>query len=209
MISKDISQEENPFKIDFNQAGSIIISDSQFENITKIGNVVAGGAIKAILQSSNTLNIKDCKFTTCKARDTIGGAIYAEIKSSNAQITLTRTQFLQCTAQSGGGLSIISNYGGLFIIENSCIFKECKATSGNGGGIYLNLDYEYSDQASFIIRDALIQNCQAVASASATPPTGFGGGIFICINGNDVPPSMSLDLKGMKIYNNSATQGGQ
>ncbi|KAA6380362.1 MAG: hypothetical protein EZS28_024111, partial [Streblomastix strix] len=209
LISKDISSEENSIKIYFNQTGQIIISDSQFENITKIGSTVVGGAISAILESSNKLDIKDCKFTTCKAQDIIGGAIYAEIKSSNAQITLTRTQFLQCTAQSGGGLSVISNQGGSFIIENSCIFKDCNANAGNGGGIYLNFDYGYYVQTSFIIRDALIQNCQAVASSSATPPTGFGGGIFIGVNGTRGPPSMSLDLKGMKIYNNSATQGGQ
>ncbi|KAA6383936.1 MAG: hypothetical protein EZS28_020537 [Streblomastix strix] len=209
LIAKDISSEENSIKIDFNQAGSIIICNSQFENITKIGNIVAGGAINAILQSSNTLNIKDCIFTTCKAQDTFGGAIYAEIKNSNAQIELTRTQFLQCTAQSGGGLSAISNQGGSFIIENSCIFKDCNAIAGNGGGIYLNFDYEYNVQTSFVIREALIQNCQAVASASDLKSTGFGGGIFIGVNGTRSPPSMSLDLKGMKIYNNSASQGGQ
>ncbi|KAA6367993.1 MAG: hypothetical protein EZS28_036480, partial [Streblomastix strix] len=207
--SKDISSEENSIKIDFSQSGSIRISDSQFENITKIGSRVDGGAINAILESSNILNIKDCKFTTCKAQDTFGGAICAEIKSSNAQITLTRTQFLQCYAQSGGGLSVINDEGGPFIIENSCIFKDCNANAGNGGGIYINLEYGLTDQTSFIIRDALIQDCQAAISASNLKSTGFGGGIFIGVNGNDVPPSMSLDLKGMKIYNNSATQGGQ
>ncbi|KAA6390517.1 MAG: hypothetical protein EZS28_013955 [Streblomastix strix] len=208
LMTKDISSEENSIKIDLNQAGSIIISDSQFENITKIGNVVAGGAINAILQSSNKLNIKDCKFTTCKAQDTIGGAIYAEISNQNAQIILTRTQFLQCYAQSGGGLSVIIDQG-QFIIENSCIFKDCNTNAGNGGGIYLNLKYGLSEQTSFVIRDALIHNCQAIASASTTPPTGFGGGIFIGVNGSRGPPSMSLDLKGMKIQSNSASQGGQ
>ncbi|KAA6396994.1 MAG: hypothetical protein EZS28_007480 [Streblomastix strix] len=208
LVAKDISSEGNHIKIDFNQSGSISITDSQFVNTTKIGNIVVGGAINAILQSSNKLDIQDCKFTTCKAQDTFGGAIYAEIKNSNAQITLTRTQFLQCYAQSGGGLSVIIDQGGSFVIENSCIFKECKATSGNGGGIYLNLEYGLNDQTSFVIRDALIQDCQAVASASNLQ-TGFGGGIFIGVNGSLSPPSMSLDLKGMKISGNSAAQGGQ
>ncbi|KAA6371469.1 MAG: hypothetical protein EZS28_033004, partial [Streblomastix strix] len=209
LIAKDISSEENSIKIDFSQSGSIRIADSQFENITKIGNKIDGGALSAILESSNILNIKDCKFATCKAQDTFGGAIYAQISNSNAQITLTRTQFLQCYAQSGGGLSVISDEGGSFIIENSCIFKECNANAGNGGGIYINLEYGLNDQTSFVIRDALIQDCQAVISTSNLKSTGFGGGIFIGVNGTRGPPSMLLDLKGMKIYNNSATQGGQ
>jgi hypothetical protein len=46
-------------------------------------------------------------------------------------------------------------------------------------------------------------------SSSEPITTGFGGGIFIGINGSRGPASMSLDLKGMKIYNNSASSGGQ
>ncbi|KAA6365015.1 MAG: hypothetical protein EZS28_039458, partial [Streblomastix strix] len=210
LIVKDISSEENSIKIDFSYAGSIIISDSQFENITKIGNNVEGGAVRTELKySSNRLDIKDCKFSVCKARNTFGGAINAKISDTNAQITLSRTQFLQCDAQSGGGLYAIIDKGS-FVIENSCIFKECNAIAGNGGGIYLNLEFGLTNQTSFIIRDALIQNCQAVSSASSSSDsTGFGGGIFIGEQGYAVPPLMSLDLKGMKIYGNSASSGGQ
>jgi hypothetical protein len=43
---------------------------------TKIGNEVDGGAISAILDySSNRLDIKDCKFASCKAQDSFGGAL--------------------------------------------------------------------------------------------------------------------------------------
>ncbi|KAA6355500.1 MAG: hypothetical protein EZS28_048973, partial [Streblomastix strix] len=206
--SKDISSYDNIITISFNQAGSVLITDSQFENITKIGNTVIGGAIKAVLTSpSNRLDISNCKFSACQAQDTFGGAIYSQISNSNAQITLTRTQFLQCYAQSGGGLCAkIIFFGGSIIIENSCEFKECNANSGNGGGIYAEIT-SIQNSSNFIIRDALIQNCQAIASASTTPPTGFGGGIFIGGTGTYVPSTKRLDLKGMKIYNNSASSG--
>ncbi|KAA6384424.1 MAG: hypothetical protein EZS28_020049, partial [Streblomastix strix] len=207
--SKDVTSYDNIIRINFVAAGSIRITDSKFENITLIGNTVIGGAIKAVLTSpSNRLIIVDCTFNRCVANNTVGGAIYVENYLAEAYITLLHTQIIGCQAQSGGGLYAIIDKGQL-VIDNSCEFKQCIANSGNGGGIYVNLEYGLSEQTSFIIRDALFQNCQAVAYASATPPTGFGGGIFICINGSLSPPSMSLDLKGMKIYNNSATSGGQ
>ncbi|KAA6390518.1 MAG: hypothetical protein EZS28_013956, partial [Streblomastix strix] len=207
--SKDVTSYDNIIRINFNQAGQIRITDSKFENITLIGNTVVGGAIKAVLKfSSNRLIIVDCTFNRCFTNNSVGGAIYVGNNLVEAYITLSHTQFIGCQAQSGGGLYAQIAQSGQLVIENSCEFKQCIANSGNGGGIYVNLEYGRNDQTSFIIRDALIQNCQAVAYASATPPTGFGGGIFIGINGS-LSPSMSLDLKGMKIYGNSATYGGQ
>ncbi|KAA6356523.1 MAG: hypothetical protein EZS28_047950, partial [Streblomastix strix] len=101
--TKDISSEENIIKVNFNDAGSLSISNSQFENITKIGSYAVGGVINALLTyESNRLDITNCQFTTCKAQNTWGGAVYAEIQRSNAQITLSHTQIIQCEAQKGG-----------------------------------------------------------------------------------------------------------
>ncbi|KAA6400670.1 MAG: hypothetical protein EZS28_003797 [Streblomastix strix] len=208
--SKDISSYDNIITINFFTTGSVLITDSQFENITKIGNTVIGGAIKAVLYfQSNKLDISNCKFTACQAQDTNGGAIYTLISNSNAQFTLTRTQFLQCQAKSGGGLCAIITLAGQITIENSCEFKECNANSGNGGGIYAEIPNMQDSSSSFVIRDALIQNCQAVTPVSATNLSGFGGGIFIGQYGDYNPSTQKLNLKGMKIYNNSASSGGQ
>ncbi|KAA6385034.1 MAG: putative NEK protein kinase [Streblomastix strix] len=210
LISKYVQSEENIIRINFNEAGSLNISESQFENITRIGEQITGGTIRAVLQhSSNRFNITDCNFTTCKAQDSQGGAIYAEILNSNAQISITRTQFLQCEAQSGGGLFAKILIDGKLILEDSCEFRQCKATSGNGGGIYADLTFKASTQASFLISDALFQNCQAITSSSVPSSTGFGGGIFLIGNGDYDPSTLRLDLKGMKIYNNTANNGGQ
>ncbi|KAA6389188.1 MAG: hypothetical protein EZS28_015285 [Streblomastix strix] len=96
LIAKDISSYENIIKILFYYAGSVIITDCQFENITKIGETIAGGATLAILQSHQTrFDIIDCKFTSCKAPYTTGGAVYVEIVSASALIAITRTLFKQ------------------------------------------------------------------------------------------------------------------
>ncbi|KAA6385930.1 MAG: hypothetical protein EZS28_018543 [Streblomastix strix] len=208
--TKDVTSYENIIKIDFMVVGSMHIIDSQFDNITKVESTAVGGAIKAELSyASNRLDIKDCKFTSCKAQNTLGGAIYVTTFLGEAYIILSHTQMIGCQALSGGGLYAKNSLVGSVIIENSCIFKDCKATSGNGGGIYTELPDLSNALSSFVIRDALFHNCQAVASASTTPPTGFGGGIFIGGTGTYVPSTKRLDLKGMKIYGNSASSGGQ
>ncbi|KAA6367987.1 MAG: hypothetical protein EZS28_036486, partial [Streblomastix strix] len=208
--SKNISSEENIIKVNFANPGSLSISNSQFENITKIGSQVVGGVINAILTyESNRFDITNCSFTTCKAQDTWGGAVYAEIQHSNAQFILTCTQIIQCEAQKGGGLHIKSSTTGQVILDNLCEFKQCIATSGNGGGIYADLEYSTTEQSLFLIKDVLIQDCQALLSPNAIISTGFGGGIFIGVRGTYNSSTQSLDLKGMKIYGNSAIQGGQ
>ncbi|KAA6374259.1 MAG: hypothetical protein EZS28_030214 [Streblomastix strix] len=208
--TKDISSEENIIKVNFNDAGSLSISNSQFENITKIGSYAVGGVINALLTyESNRLDITNCQFTTCKAQNTWGGAVYAEIQHSNAQITLSYTQLIQCEAQKGGGLHIKSSTTGQVVLDNSCEFKQCIATSGNGGGICADLEYSTSEQSLFLIKDVLIQDCQALLSSYEPISTGFGGGIFIGVRGTYNSSTQSLDLKGMKIYGNSAIQGGQ
>ncbi|KAA6370463.1 MAG: hypothetical protein EZS28_034010, partial [Streblomastix strix] len=205
--SKDISSLENIIKINFDQQGSISISDSQFENITRIGNTNPGGTIGAILKdSSNKLDITDCKFNSCIVQDSFGGAIYAEIPNSNAEITVSGSQLIKCEAQRGGGIFIKIDKQGKLILENSCEIKQCKAASGNGGGIYADLSYSGSNQASFIIKDGLIEQCTAVTSSTIT---GYGGGIFIGGTGAYDPTSKTLDLKGMKINGNTASKGGQ
>ncbi|KAA6400992.1 MAG: hypothetical protein EZS28_003485 [Streblomastix strix] len=206
---KDISSKENIIRVDFNESGSMIITESQFQNITKIGNEVDGGAISAILDySSNRLDIKDCKFASCKAQDSFGGAVNVEIQKQYAQFILSRTQFLQCDSQSGGGLSILIIKGGSIIIENSCEFMQCKAF-GNGGGICAYLEYQHGNTASFVISGALILNCKALMSSSSPTHTGYGGGIGITVRRNYGSSFQTIDLKGMKIYGNSAQQGGQ
>ncbi|KAA6371634.1 MAG: hypothetical protein EZS28_032839, partial [Streblomastix strix] len=205
--AKDISSLENIIKIDFEEVGLLSISDSQFENITKIDSSITGGIIRAALShSSNRIDITDCIFTTCKAQGTFGGAIYTEIQNSNAQVTLIRTQVLYCEASKGGGLFVKIDNGGQFVLQSSCELKQCKATSGNGGGIYAELTYSASTQTSFLIKDASIQDCQAVSSSTST---GYGGGIFIGGTGDYISSTKTLELKGMKISGNTATQGGQ
>ncbi|KAA6398361.1 MAG: hypothetical protein EZS28_006113 [Streblomastix strix] len=209
LIAKDISSYENIIKILFYYAGSVIITDCQFENITKIGETIAGGATLAILQShQNRFDIIDCKFTSCKAPYTTGGAVYAEIVSASALIAITRTIFKQCEALNGGGLYSRIHIQGNVIIDHSCEFKQCKAIQGNGGGIYSEIYPQESTYISFHINDALIQDCQALTSSNPES-TGYGGGIFIGVEGNYNPSTQKLNLKGMKIYGNSASKAGQ
>ncbi|KAA6389834.1 MAG: hypothetical protein EZS28_014639, partial [Streblomastix strix] len=155
------------------------------------------------------LDISDCTFTQCKAQDTRGGAIFINTKNSTIIVTISRTQISKCEAQRGGGLFVRTEFGGQIVIDNQCVIKECKANAGNGGGIKAELNYATGTVTSFLIQDALIQDCKAFPSTSHPSSTGFGGGIFIGVTGTYDVTSKSIDLHGMKIYKNTADKNGQ
>ncbi|KAA6367584.1 MAG: hypothetical protein EZS28_036889, partial [Streblomastix strix] len=208
--AKDISSLKNIIFVDFDEAGQIRISDSQFENITKNDDQVIGGTVSATLfHSSNRIDITDCTFTSCKAQGTWGGAIFINTKNSAIVATISRTQISKCEAQRGGGLFVRTELGGQIVIDNQCVFKECKANAGNGGGIKAELNYTSGTVTSFLIQDALIQDCQAFPSTQHPSSTGFGGGICIGVTGTYDVASQSIDLHGMKIYGNTADKNGQ
>ncbi|KAA6393687.1 MAG: hypothetical protein EZS28_010789 [Streblomastix strix] len=97
---KNVVSYENINKIDFMVVGSICIVDIQFENITMVVSTAFGGTIGAIIQSSYKLEISNCQFTTCKAQDIIGGAIYVTTFLDEAYITFSYTQIIGCQVLS-------------------------------------------------------------------------------------------------------------
>ncbi|KAA6371827.1 MAG: putative serine threonine-protein kinase nek2, partial [Streblomastix strix] len=75
-------------------------------------------------------------------------------------------------------------------------------------GIYA--DINLTTQCSFVIKDALIHECEAITNDSLSySQSGFGGGIFLGGSGDYNPISKLIDFRGMKIYNNSADKYGQ
>ncbi|KAA6393312.1 MAG: hypothetical protein EZS28_011165 [Streblomastix strix] len=156
-------------------------------NLTFIGchSTTAGGLFIDLFDDAQVTLLGQCLFQDCS-------------KINNAS-------FKNCSGPfSGGGLQARIKSGGQLIID-SCSLIQCN--SGNGGGISVQI-YD-SSQSSFIIKDTLIQKCRAQRGSLTYSQSGFGGGLFIGIYGDYIPASESLNLKGMKIYNNTADKGGQ
>ncbi|KAA6376621.1 MAG: hypothetical protein EZS28_027851, partial [Streblomastix strix] len=108
----------------------------------------------------------------------------------------------------GSAIFMESKHGSKLIIEDSCQFTKCIVDKGNGGAIYIDIDF--TSEFLFKIHEATIQECSVVADTTKEiPPTGYGGGIFLTGTGDNNASLEKLDLHGMKIYNNTATKGGQ
>ncbi|KAA6356068.1 MAG: hypothetical protein EZS28_048405, partial [Streblomastix strix] len=207
LIVSDITSLENVIKAEFDGAGTLNIENCKFERITKSSSTVIGGTTKIIFShSSYQLSISNCQFQLCKAPDTLGGAIFAELKNPNAQITLTKTLIDQCESQSGGGIYSLFTTGGQIQIDDLSQFTKCKATSGNGGGIYAQ--FNFASACIFKINSGTISECNAITNTSISSPTGYGGGIMLVGSGDYVASSLNLNLKGMKISGNTAQQSG-
>ncbi|KAA6401127.1 MAG: hypothetical protein EZS28_003348 [Streblomastix strix] len=92
---------------------------------------------------------------------------------------------------------------------NKCFAQNGAGIVGNAGGIYMDLNF--ATLCSFVIKDALIQECKAInnTSLSSASLSGYGGGIFISGQGDYTPDSNGLDFKGLKILDNEADNAGQ
>ncbi|KAA6386019.1 MAG: hypothetical protein EZS28_018454, partial [Streblomastix strix] len=172
-----------------------------------------GAAINAELKDGSLLVIQEsAQFNDCLS-ELYGGAIYSVI--SGGSVELSGVTFEGCQGINGGGIYSNINTGGKLIMKDSCKFSQCKATSGNGGAIYIDIDFD--SEFEFKINDATIRECEAVADISEIPPTGlseipptgYGGGIFLTGTGDYDPLTERLNLKGMKIYRNKVDQNGQ
>ncbi|KAA6374622.1 MAG: hypothetical protein EZS28_029852 [Streblomastix strix] len=110
--------------------------------------------------------------------------------------------------RGGSAIYMENKYGSKLIIEQSCQFYKCIIDKGNGGAIYIEIDF--ASQFEFKINNSTIRECEAKSDISKdVPPTGYGGGIFLTGSGDYDSSTKRLDFKGMKIYGNIADRSGQ
>ncbi|KAA6382407.1 MAG: hypothetical protein EZS28_022066 [Streblomastix strix] len=155
--------------------------------------------------TSSNLNIYECSAAQ-------GGGIFILLQLQlsndvkNLQITSSNQILIDnCSAsKSGGGMYCELNYNSQVSINNMAI-NECR--SHNGGGIYIYISF--TEHTQFIINDVLIQGCQVVLNQSLSNPTGYGGGIMLVGSGDYNASSNGLDFRRLKIYDNTASNGGQ
>ncbi|KAA6309499.1 MAG: hypothetical protein EZS28_056499, partial [Streblomastix strix] len=153
-----------------------------FENITIEGE--GGNAIRFDnnINSTITASISNCSFKNINAKADSNG-------------------------RGGSAIFAQQRYYSQLIIDNNCQFIQCINNKGNGGAIYIDIDFNSLFQ--FKINDALIKDCQATADTTLDYPTGYGGGIFLTGSGDYDVSSPKFDLSGMKILGNTADKGGQ
>ncbi|KAA6372680.1 MAG: hypothetical protein EZS28_031793, partial [Streblomastix strix] len=143
-----------------------------------------GNAIRIVNEGSSSITgtIKGCQFNNIKS-----------IGDSNGQ--------------GGSAIFMENKHGSKLIIDDNCEFYKCNIDKGNGGAIYIDIDF--TSEFEFKIKDALIQDCEEKADPTKRYPTGYGGGIFLTGSGDYDPSTLRLDLKGMRILGNTANNGGQ
>ncbi|KAA6366570.1 MAG: hypothetical protein EZS28_037903, partial [Streblomastix strix] len=162
----------------------------------------------------NELIISDCIFEDITIEGEGGSAIRIENDQENSfDATIEGTQFNNISStgsESGQGGSAI--YAEIredcsLIIDDNCEFNDCVIESGNGGALYVDIDF--TTQFEFKIKDATFRRCKALKHNSKdVPPSGFGGGILLIGTGDYDADSEQIDISGMKSDSNSADNGG-
>ncbi|KAA6398466.1 MAG: hypothetical protein EZS28_006004 [Streblomastix strix] len=159
---------------------------------------------------------QNCIFEEINIEGSSGNAIRLE-NNANSRITATITncQFNNIKSigdsngQGGSALFAKLRDQSSLIIDNNCQFIQCISNKGNGGALFIDIDFE--SEFEFKINDGLIKDCHALSeqSGSENSLSGYGGGIFLTGNGDYNAQSEKLDLHGMKILDNSASNSGQ
>ncbi|KAA6384743.1 MAG: hypothetical protein EZS28_019729 [Streblomastix strix] len=164
-----------------------------------------GGGAYIYFNNNGSFDINKVQYIDCEGIN--GGGIYINSNTSKT-LNLNGTLLERCkSSYQGGGLYVNIYYGGQLIID-SCQFYQCE--SGNGGGIYVQI--YFPGQCSFIIKNTTIHECKALNSTNSSlsyTESGYGGGIFLTGSGYYNTSTGLINLKGMKIYNNSADKYGQ
>ncbi|KAA6390497.1 MAG: hypothetical protein EZS28_013976 [Streblomastix strix] len=165
-----------------------------------------GGGLFADIFDNALVEINKSTFINCSSIYN-GGGIYSHIESKG-QLTISINTLNCSSSQRGGGLSALINGSGQLTLDKTCEFYQCQS-HGNGGGIYIQINLP--TQCSFLIKDAYIHECTSLNSTNSLsyPQSGFGGGLFLGTFGDYDPSTKLIDLRGMKIYNNSADKYGQ
>ncbi|KAA6395005.1 MAG: hypothetical protein EZS28_009472, partial [Streblomastix strix] len=155
MIYSDISSTSGVYRIN-----QIDIINSIFENIKQVEGSGSGSAINVEFKAASILKITDTTlFTNCESA-TSGGAIQSEIQGGT--IELSEVTMNGCKGSNGGGIYSIISSGGTLTIKESCSFMNCISQYGNGGGIYI--DIEFSSQSIISIEDCIFSHCSAIDS---------------------------------------------
>lgn len=92
-------------------------------------SVNASGGVFSL--KTATLEVEECKFTSCSARETsYGGVLY---QTSTSKLIMTKSRAEKCYAGKGGGVMRIA--GGSVTIKDNCVFNNCNAQFSSGGAI--------------------------------------------------------------------------
>ncbi|KAA6393977.1 MAG: hypothetical protein EZS28_010491 [Streblomastix strix] len=174
-------------------------------------NYGGGGLIIYAYQGAQLLLIGQCSFRDCfslnagEIQEFFDGGGLLLFSEDQCLLSISSTLYQNCSSETGGGGLLASVLSRSQLVISSCQFIRCSSFQGNGGGIYIIL--ECSSNCSFIIIDTIVQECKV--SKGSFYQSGFGGGLHIEGLGDYKPQYELIDLRGLKIYNNSAEIGGQ
>ena len=159
---------------------SLTVNDTIFDNCNSSlgGDGYGGGAINTIAQTVTITGTRDpvtgessTQFKNCSAVHQGGAICYVGVDSagnviSDANITVTDSDFIDCSSRAGGGMEADVKTVNL----SGCKFVRCVATGTNGGAInnYYNTNKDPGG-TSMTVTDCSFEGC--------TAENGNGGGL--------------------------------
>ena len=161
---------------DAGNSGASIISKSNklaVNNIIFDGLAVAGngngGAINLVKENA-VVFVSDCEFKGYRANR--GGAVY--IDNKQGKLTVKDSKFTNCqtaptTSEDKLGGGAIWTTAKVLIVEN-CSFDSCAATAGiaQAGGVFHNIQSNWSNGSTTTITGCSFKNCYAVGGSGGT-----------------------------------------
>lgn len=159
-------ENSSPLKPQYSSNGYVNITGTvNFEDCSGYyGGAIGASYVSSVNREQDTVfENATCTFKNCNA-EMSGGAIFGSVEFKDSQVT-----FENCSARSGGAIyHEQNNYNSIPIAStgSTVVFKNCKATSSSGGGMYINGrtydNINFSDDSNVIF-----DGCTAINSGGA------------------------------------------
>ncbi|KAA6383937.1 MAG: hypothetical protein EZS28_020534, partial [Streblomastix strix] len=137
---KDIIISDSPIVLINENARSVSIDNSQFDNIIRTTSDLTtknGGTIEATIGgSSGQLTIQNTNFTLCISQQSQQAGGISLIVLNQRTVSISKTSFIQCESDQGSGINAQILSGGTLIIDGASSFVCCKARLDQGASLY-------------------------------------------------------------------------
>ncbi|KAA6388461.1 MAG: hypothetical protein EZS28_016013, partial [Streblomastix strix] len=204
----DIIISDSPVILIGENAGSIIIDNSQFDNITRTtsdSTTQIGGTIEATIGgSSGQLTIQNTDFIKCISQQSYQAGGISLIIKNQRTVSISQASFIQCESDQGSGIYAQILSGGTLTIEGSCSFVCCKSRLDLGASLYSTVS---GTDSKFTLEDGLqFEGYIKDQVGNKQTQFGQGRGAYIELSNNGIIEINEITLNDCKGINGGGIQ---
>ncbi|KAA6366988.1 MAG: hypothetical protein EZS28_037485, partial [Streblomastix strix] len=205
----DISISDSPIIFIKGNAESIIIDNSQYDNILRTTSddttTKIGGTIEATIGgTSEQLSIQNSHFIKCISQQSYQAGGISLIIKNQRTVSISQTSFIQCESDQGSGINAQILSGGTLTIDGTSSFVCCKSRLDLGAALYSTIS---GANSKLILENGLLfEGYINDQDGNKQTQFGQGRGIYIATSNNGIIETNEIIFNECKGINGGGIQ---